>query len=56
MKIDYDDCECPCCQPYDQRPCMMMFAALLLLFAVLACIKIHDRSNIWIKAHAAHVR
>ena len=51
MKIDYDDCVCPRCAPADRRPTMMMFVALLMLLAALACIKIHDRSSIWIKAH-----
>ena len=46
-----DDCSCPRCSPADPRPAMMMFMAFLMLMAALACIKIHDRSSIWIKSH-----
>ncbi len=56
MKIDYDDCVCPRCQPRDPWPGFMMFVAFLLLLAVIACIKIHDRSSIWIKAHQGEIK
>ena len=57
VKIDYDDCTCTrCSPPADRRPVLMMFVAFVLLWAVIACIKIHDRSSIWIKAHRSEVR
>ena len=54
-----DDCACRLCRAQhgrfyvedNRRSGFLLFTAVLLLAAVLACVKIHDRSSIWIKAH-----
>ncbi len=44
-------CDCKKCRPTDPRSVFLMFAALVLLAAVLACIKINDRTRAYFLTH-----